>query len=230
VLLLALTTAACAEVVKIYIGNGTGFYVSREGHIVTNQHVVSYCQRLSVTGVGGTREASVIARDQVNDLALLKVATMNAPHGSFSSQKTLLATGDRAVIIGFPGTQVTPVVRESEIVRPEVPGSAGKWLGLGDVLEQGNSGGPLLDTSGNIIGVVSAKAMLLTYNKATHEEIERQNFGAAIALPVVEKFLQRNGVNYHTADTDVYLPTEHIAADAQEYIVKVQCEYKTEVR
>jgi len=225
-----MSAPACATQIKIYIGNGTGFYVSREGHIVTNQHVVSYCKRLTVTGAEGTREASVIARDQANDLALLKVAAMNAPFGTFSSRKVSLATGDRAVIIGFPGAQMTPVVRESEIIRPEVPGSDGKWLGLGDVLEQGNSGGPLLDTSGNIIGVVSAKAMLLTYNKATHEEIERQNFGAAIALPIVEKFLERNGVDYQTADTDVYLPTEHIAADAREYIVKVQCEYKTEIR
>jgi len=219
-----------AATIKVYIGNGTGFYVSREGHIVTNQHVVSYCKRLTVTGVSGTQEASVIARDQTNDLALLKVSARNAPFGIFSSQKTPLATGDRAVIVGFPGASMTPVVRESEIVRPEVPGREGKWLGLGDVLEQGNSGGPLLDDSGNIIGVVSAKAVLMVYNKATQEEVSRENFGAAIALPVVEKFLQRNGVDYETADTDMYLPTEHIAENARQYIVKVQCEYKTEVR
>jgi hypothetical protein len=221
---------AQATMIKIYVGNGTGFFVNREGYIVTNEHVVSYCKQLTVSGIGGTRTATVLAHDQVNDLALLKIPASNTPFGIFSSLKTPLAKGDRVVIVGFPGTAVDAVTRDSKILTLDVPGGQGKWLGLGNVLEQGNSGGPLMDTSGNIIGVTSAHGTLLTYNKATKAEISRENFGMAITLPVLEKFLQQAHVRYQTADTDMYIPTSHITDAAREYIVKVRCEFRTEVR
>jgi S1-C subfamily serine protease len=222
-------TSAHATQIKIYISNGTGFFVSSNGYIITNEHVVPSCQRLIVSGISGAREAKVVARDQESDLALLKVNVKNVPFGHFSSQEMPILKGDRAVVVGFPGASTDPVTRDSEIVRTDVPRS-GKWLALDDVLEHGNSGGPVFDTSGNIMGVVSAKAQLLTYNAATKQEVSREDFGAAIAAPTVEKFLEKNGVRYQTADTDIILPTDHITEAAREYIVKVRCEYKTERR
>jgi S1-C subfamily serine protease len=228
--LLAMTAPSHAALIKTYVGNGTGFYVSDDGYILTNQHVVPYCKRLTVSGATGTREATVVARDSTNDLALLKAAVTGSPFGVFSSQKTSLAKGDRVVIVGFPGASVDPVTRDSEIQRVDVPGVRTRWIGLGDVVEKGNSGGPVFDSAGNIIGVVSARAELLTYNKKTKEEVAREDFGAAIALPLVENFLSRSGVRYRISDSDMYLPTSHITANAVEFLVKVRCEYKTEVQ
>lgn len=225
-----MTAPAHATQIKTYFGNGTGFFVSSEGHIITSEHVVSYCQRLNVMTAMGVKEAKVIARDIKNDLALLKTESMNMPYGRFSSLKIPLAKDDRVVIVGFPGTATDPVTRDTEIVSPKGPRGEDKWLELGDVVEQGNSGGPLFDTTGNVVGVISAKAVLYTVNAATREEISRERFGIAIASPVVQKFLSKNRVNNETADTDLYLPTEHITASARDMLVKVQCEYKTEVR
>lgn len=221
---------AHATQIKTYFTNGTGFFVSRFGHVITNAHVVSYCKRLNITGAGGMREAKVIARDNENDLALLKIEAMNTPFGRFSSFKVPLAEHDRAVIVGFPGKHMDTVTRDTEVFRPIGPRGYEKWVQLGDVLEEGNSGGPLFDTSGNIIGVVSAKAALVTINADTREQIRSEDFGMALAVPVVEDFLRKNRVSYETADTDIYLPTDHITALGRQFVVKVRCEYKTEVR
>jgi S1-C subfamily serine protease len=223
-------SAAGAAQLKIYSNNGTGFFVHPSGYLVTNEHVVSYCKRLTVAGAMGVIPAKIIARDKTNDLALLKIDARNMPVGRFSTFKTPMEKGDRAVIVGFAGADTDAVTRDTQVMSTKGPSGEDKFIQLGDVLERGNSGGPLFDTSGNIIGVITAKAVLHTVNKVTREKLSTEYFGVAIAVPVVEAFLARNHIRAQMADTDIYLPTGHIASNARAFVVKVQCEYKTEVR
>lgn len=232
--LLLLSFPAQAGELKIFISSGTGFVVSPDGYVVTNLHVVNYCQRITITGPGvAASEARIITRNGDDDLALLKINAMTPNVGQFSSFREPLKTGDRALIVGYPGEAAMrgeTVTRETEIQNIKGPRGEDKWIQLGDVVEQGNSGGPLLDTAGNIIGVVSARVVTYTYRVDAPQDGTKREFGVAVAVPVVQHFLEGSGVRYRTSDTGDYLSADRITDDAHRFVVNVRCEYKTELR
>lgn len=216
---------------KVYVSSGTGFFVSRDGYVITNLHVVSYCQRLTVAGAVSEREAAIVARDQDNDLALLKVSAMGIDAGELRTKP--LAAGDRLVIHGYPGkagVTETAVTREAEVVSPKGPRGEEKWVQLSDVLEQGNSGGPLLDGAGNVAGVVAAKAVIYSYKKSDPQNGTTRKASVAVATPVVQKFLDSARVNWRESDDDSDLSTHRVVDKARRFVVHVKCQYKTEVR
>jgi uncharacterized protein len=222
-----------AKQIKLYISSGTGFIVSRDGYILTNLHVVTYCQRLTVAGAIPEHEARIIARDSENDLALLKIETMTADAGEFSGFRQPIAEGDRVLIVGYPGQAAVAgqtVTRETQILNTRGPRGEDRWLQLGDVIEQGNSGGPLLDNSGNIVGVVSARVLTYTYRKDAPQDGVTKEFGVAVAVPVVQQFLDNQRVRYRTSDAEGYLSAHRITDRANRFVVNVRCQYKTEVR
>jgi S1-C subfamily serine protease len=228
----ALPFPAQAIQLKVYMTSGTGFMVSTDGYLLTNHHVVQNCQRITVEGTGFPEsEARVISREESNDLALLKVDTLPLAVGEFSSFYTPPQIGDRVVIVGYPGeaaVDVQTVMRETELLDTKGPQGEDKWLELGDVVEQGNSGGPLLNASGHIIGVVTARAMTYTYRSDQPENGVRRDFGMALAVPVVRDFLDRNQVRYRVAGGEPLLSIDRISDQAKPFIVNVRCEYKTE--
>lgn len=229
--LLSITSHTHAGQYKIFVGNGTGFVVSGQGHIVTNQHVVEYCEELNVRGAGGAPyPAQVIARDMKNDLALLKINAVFNRFAQFRSFKEPLKPDDRVVVVGFPKESRDAVTHEARIISPKGPRGEAQWLLLSDVLEQGNSGGPLFDSAGNIVGVTTAKAVTYSYNTATPQDVTKSEYSVALAAPVVQDFLRRYKVRFETADNGIYLPAGEITQNARAYTLHVRCEYKTELR
>ncbi|HDQ13814.1 MAG TPA: trypsin-like serine protease [Sediminispirochaeta sp.] len=145
---------------------GSGFYVDRRGYILTNYHVISSevdpkyegYSRLYVRPSENPDQripARVIGFDPVFDVALLKVERSTDTVLSFSSGEDQ-APGDRIYAIGSPGGL------ENSITSGIVSAVKRRFLQLGDVIQvdvpinQGNSGGPLLDEEGNLIGIVFA--------------------------------------------------------------------------
>ncbi len=226
--------AAHAKVIKIFISSGTGFVVSRDGHIVTNKHVVSYCQRIMVTGSSvSLREAKVIARDKTQDLALLQMDGGTSDVGVLRSQDQPVQAGDRVVIVGYPGESAqegVTVTREAEVTNPAGPQGEDKWLELSDVIEQGNSGGPLLDASGNVVGVVTAKATIYSFNREDPHNGTTRNSGIAINLKALREFLDMHRVYYREEESGSDLSAHRVTDLAHRFTVNVRCEYKTEVR
>lgn len=149
------------------IGAGSGFFVSSDGLILTNKHVVSDNQA-SYTVLTNDRkkyEAKVLAQDPVNDLAILKVDITNAPTLELSDSSTI-QIGQRAIAIGnslgqYQNTVTTGVV--SGIGRSITAGdSEGESEQLEGVIQTdaainpGNSGGPLLNAAGQVVGINTA--------------------------------------------------------------------------
>jgi S1-C subfamily serine protease len=145
------------------VSTGTGFVIDDAGSIVTNAHVVSGARRVEIQGDGGKgREAEVIGVDTSTDLALLKVdpkGTKLDPLALGSSKD--VEVGDPTVAIGNPfGLQRTLTTGVVSAVGRQI--SAPNGLTIDDVLQTdaalnpGNSGGPLLDAAGRVIGVNSA--------------------------------------------------------------------------
>lgn len=145
---------------------GTGFAL-KGGYILTNHHVIDEANTIDIYGIGGdfTRsyKAKVIGSDKVNDLALLKIVDSdfkgfgNIPY-SFKSK--LSDVGEDIYVLGYPLTAT--MGEEIKLTNGIISAKTGY---NGDVtqyqisapVQLGNSGGPLLDYNGNVIGVICAK-------------------------------------------------------------------------
>lgn len=177
------------------IGGGTAFFISSDGLLMTNKHVVSdeKADYTVLLNDGRKLKATVIARDTVNDIALLKVDGSNFPSLQFANSNPEL--GESVIAIGnalgeFRNTVSVGVI--SGLQRSIMAGSAaqGSLEQLNHILQtdaainEGNSGGPLLDGNGNVIGMSTAIAS------------DAQNIGFAIPveeLSYVLKSYQKNG-------------------------------------
>lgn len=238
---IAATIALCAAAsaawaqqytqIKTYILSGTGFFVHRDGYVVTNKHVVKNCQRIVVAGMFGERQARITASDDEYDLALLRADIIAPEVAQLSSRLRDLAAGERVVVVGFPGEAYKagkPVTKEATLISPKGPSGEEKWLRISDVVVQGNSGGPLFDSGGAIIGVIVAKAELKRFPTGYPEHATTEREGIAISLPTVKNFLDANNVYYQSNDAISYLSADLLTDTARRFIVNVRCEYKTE--
>ena len=152
------------------VGGGSGFIVSSDGFIVTNRHVVSEtdAEYTVFTNDGERYDAEIVARDPVNDIAILKVTGSGLPSLQFADSDDL-QVGQTTIAIGnalseFDNSVSTGVI--SGLSRSIVAGdSTGSSEAIDEVIQTdaainpGNSGGPLLDLAGNVIGVNVAVAL-----------------------------------------------------------------------
>ncbi len=149
---------------------GSGFIISADGYIVTNNHVVSpgapnaVVEQITVTMPDRTEYvATLVGRDADSDLAVLKIDGRNLPHVAFGDS-TRARVGDWVIAIGNPlgfgGTVTSGII--SALYRNVGPGGAGtggafdRYIQTDAAINQGNSGGPMFDMSGRVIGINSA--------------------------------------------------------------------------
>jgi len=204
--------------------NGTGFVVSAEGHILTNNHVISEC----VGDVHGnfTGEAAlklrIVSRDEVNDLALLQAPKSIKQPAALRGTPT--RSGESVIAIGYPyhGLLTSDFTVTSGIVS-SLSGILNdtRFLQISAPVQPGNSGGPLLDTSGSVVGVVSKKLNALKVAQATGSLPENINF--AIKTGAVRDFLDNSVVGYQTADPGAELNAAQIASNARAYTLLISC-------
>lgn len=134
-------------------GHGSGIIVKSDGMVVTNAHVARF-GRLGVTlWDGRSFAAEIVARDLRRDLASLRIAASDLPAATLGDSNQL-RSGELVIAIGNPlgfmGALTVGVVHAVGAL----PGlGARKWIQAGVRLAPGNSGGPLADASGNVIGV-----------------------------------------------------------------------------
>ena len=168
--------------------SGTGFFVSRTGHIITNHHVIEDCKAVKVSFKGDEVRARVLAIDKFNDLAILKTNLTPSHVYSVSNEDVQLL--EDVVIAGYPlGKRISASIKTSK-------GSVTSLAGYGDnysefqtdaALNQGNSGGPIMDQKGNVVGVAVA-----AYGKK--EGVESFNFG--IKASTLKTFARSNNLTF----------------------------------
>ena len=153
------------EETKPTLWTGTGFALTNN-YVVTNYHVIEEAKSISIQGINGNFNnkygATVVATDKINDLAILKVNGVNIPNANipYSVKTTTSEVGEDVFVLGYPLTST--MGDEIKLTTGVVSSKSGFQ---GDVslyqisapIQPGNSGGPLFDSKGNIIGVVSAK-------------------------------------------------------------------------
>lgn len=138
--------------------SGTGFAVSGAGHIVTNAHVIEGAKSIQVRIGDKMTEAKVIATDTPNDLAILKVTAETTPLRI--SDTTTPKLGDEITVGGFPNPDIQGT--SLKLTRGVISGMKGirddiRHFQIDAAVQPGNSGGPLLSATGDVVGVVNAR-------------------------------------------------------------------------
>ena len=142
---------------EVITGQGSGFFISRDGYAVTNNHVVQNAENVQVTTDDGkTFSAKVIGTDSRTDLALIKVEGDNFPFVKLTDDSPRV--GDWVLAVGNPfglgGTVTAGIV--SARGRDIGAGPYDDFIQIDAPVNKGNSGGPTFDVDGNVIGVNTA--------------------------------------------------------------------------
>ena len=216
------TPPASAEAPKSAGSTGSGFFVSKAGHILTNAHVVDGCSSITAKADGGLGvPAQVLARDTVNDLAVLKVA---GPVEKTLTLRTSVRLGEGVAAFGFPHSDL--LTTTGNFTLGNVTALAGlkddsRYLQISAPVQSGNSGGPLLDNSGAVVGVVSSKLNAVRVMAASGDLPQNVNFAVKSALAA--SFLDANRVTYETGATPDKLDPADLAEKAKAASVFVRC-------
>jgi Trypsin-like peptidase domain len=170
--------------------SGTGFFVTKE-YLITNQHVVRNCAKVTVSD----RLASVVAVDDDADLALIRTAAQTVSPASIRSARPRL--GEDAIAVGFPLSATLSGINVTRGNVSSLTGIAGRTnhLQFTSPIQPGNSGGPLLDDAGNVVGVVVSKLSWQHALKSSGQIPENVNF--AITAAALKGFLDAHSIQFN---------------------------------
>jgi S1-C subfamily serine protease len=228
---------------RVQISTGSGFFVSKSGHVVTNAHVIKGCNRITVGDNANTQTgATLVASDRRNDLALLKLGSLEmasaetkslikklgikvvplVAHGLLRSDDVEL--GESVLVAGFPyGELYSNTIKVTGGMVSAVRGIAddsGQFQ-MDAAAQAGNSGGPIYDANGNIVGVVVAQLNKFKVAKATGALPENVNFG--IKASTVRQFLTSSGLPSKWSTRTKKMSTTELAKIAQRQTLMVIC-------
>ena len=174
-------------------GTGTAFVVSPEGHAITNHHVVASCKEVRVQGRSDL--AQVITRDEMSDLALLKMPGETLAAAALAPDPASLRQGEDIVVFGFPldsvlssGGNLTPGV----VSAITGLGNNSNQIQITAPIQTGSSGSPVMNKKGQVVGMVSMKLSDTAMAKLTGTLPQNVNF--AIREQTLKAFLEAHRV------------------------------------
>ena len=186
---------------KLYvIGSGTGFFVSSEGHVVSNDHVVGICRKVATKIEGKIINFNVINTDKVNDLGLIQ--------GEYKSKNFLniksggAEFGEDIVTFGYPlSDDLSDSVKLTRGIVSSLSGPGNNYseIQIDAAIQPGNSGGPVLNMEGQVVGVASSGLNKITKLLDENSPYIPENVNFAVASPTLTNFLKANGVSVSNA-------------------------------
>jgi len=206
---LAGSSAASSETAVSRVKSGTGFFVSRDGFLVTSAHVIAGCANISAWPSDGTERPSyVIASNQRLDLALLWADGAPAGHSAVVA-RALPQSGEDVFTLGY-GVIATkplqPVLVEGRLVGDSTARPGNRIMVIRAKLHAGNSGGAVLSADGSLLGMIIGR------------DEEHAELGVALPREDIQTLLSAYGIT---------LPTGAVAGDARNLLsaisVLIQC-------
>ncbi|GLK68340.1 S1C family serine protease [Hansschlegelia plantiphila] len=201
--------------------SGTGFFVSQK-RLLTNAHVVKGCAVVTLTIGQNKATGRVLARDEPNDLALIE---SDKASDAVAKLRAGVRLGEDVAAFGFPlnGDLAT----SGNFTRGGVTATAGlhddsSRIQISAPVQPGNSGGPLLDESGNVVGIVVAKLNTLKFALANGGDIA-QNVNFAIKSSVAQTFLETNNTTFDVGAPGETMKPADLAAHAQSLSAVIEC-------
>ena len=203
--------------------SGSGLLVGPDGEVLTNHHVVDGCAQVTVRRSGDAHTATTRESDATNDLALLVASGLSGETAAFSASPQA-ALGESVTVAGYPFGGL--LASDLHVTSGNISALAGlrddsTRLQITAPVQPGNSGGPLLDESGNVVGVVVSRLNALGVARATGTIPQNVNF--AIKGSVARMFLEIHGVPCGRADRSEKISTQAVADLARSFTVAVEC-------
>ena len=155
----------------ISASSGSGLAITNSGHVITNNHVIEGCQNVKIHSKGQTIPATVLTFDPNNDVALLK--------GEFRPITVFPLNGSKPELLqdiyvaGYPfGQQMSTSVKVTKGIVSSLTGIGNNFpnIQIDAALQPGNSGGPILDDKGNVIGVADGKGLICSKENYSPKE------------------------------------------------------------
>lgn len=229
VLLVALP--AQAEILRY--STGTGFYVNKLGHVVTNAHVLPGCRQITVAG----RPASLVGMDTMLDIAVLKVTPSTLTIAPMRQNINNLSPGEKVVVMGFPGKEgfngvstyrTGTFIERSRFEATDLETGAKGFVDgviIDPIVAKGNSGGPVMDAHGRVIGVI--RSMGQTYKTDPYGRIVAgsvREVAMAIPLPLVRQYLDTLRVSMLFEHGGLIQRTDaRMQQEARKFILPIRC-------
>lgn len=195
--------------------------------MVTNAHVVPGCRAITLRTQDGLIPAELVAVEKDKDLALLRTSARPGFVGKLRWMPEQMQPGDRVQLLGYPeeyGERGEAHISEATIVSLYGPQEEEEWISFSDSARHGNSGGPLLDQAGNVVGVVTAKAVLTHSDPYQVGGQRSETTDVAVTVPTLKGFLDRHRVLYLEADSQFLQSDQRIKMVAERYTVQVLCQ------
>jgi hypothetical protein len=200
--------------------SGTGFAVGNGNYVLTNFHVVDGCKSVRIANVG---TGLIKILDQQNDIAVIQPDRPIVGALRFRS-RSQLKPGEEIIVIGFP-------LRGLLSSAPTITtGIVSSLAGLRDdrtrfqisaPVQPGNSGGPVLDRAGNVVGMVVSKLNVLRIARMTGDIPQNVNF--AIPVSIITSILDANSIKYQGGMFDGERSVVEIVAAASPGVVSLEC-------
>ncbi len=195
---------------------GSGFIITADGYVGTNYHVIEDATEISViTHDGSTYSAEVVGYDDTNDVAVLKVEGKGLPFVTIGSSDDLIV-GDQVVAIGNPLGELTNTLTVGYVSAKErdvtTDGITINMLQTDAAINSGNSGGPLFNMRGEVVGITTAKYSGESSSGATIE-------GIGFAIPMDDVYDLIEDLMVHGYVTGAYLGVmvSEMNAESAEY-------------
>jgi S1-C subfamily serine protease len=204
------------------VSMGSGFFVNSH-QIITNRHVVERCKNIAIRGAVSPNLATLQLVDPNLDLALLYTTStpVKIPYLRINYQQ--MKRDDILFTVGYPLKNAeigTYIIRQTSVLDVNTnPQSGFSSIRFTDVVEHGNSGGPLLDKNSNIVGVVTAK---ISYSKDSDSNIYKSE-GLAIGLDGLINFLRSNNIAFASNATYDIFTNYNVDQTAKNYVVNIHC-------
>jgi S1-C subfamily serine protease len=201
-----------------YRGNGSGFFISAEGHVLTNHHVVDGCPVLGAMTADGIYGATVVAADADIDLAIIQADNKRSKQAAFANR--LPEAGDDVYAIGFPLFDEFFDIKITDGIVSGLSGFDGdrRFIQMTAPIQPGNSGGPLVDAAGLVVGVIESKR-----KGEVAEGVVAEGVGFAVAPEVASKFIRANGLTPKVIASEKERKVRDIMRDAKQWTVLIAC-------
>ncbi len=204
--------------------SGSGIVVSESGQVLTNHHVVQECDTHEIIdGSNIVHKATLLASDTQRDLALLGV-DMRFPKAARVRGDAAPRLGESITVVGYPLVNVlgsNPTVGFGHVSSTTGIRNNPTQMQISVPIQRGNSGGPVFDQAGNVIGVVVSKLDALKLAASVGDLPQNVNF--AIRGEVMRTFLEHNQVNFAVSRSSTKLESTDIASQGAAVTVRVRC-------
>lgn len=199
--------------------SGTGFHVS-PSYVLTNAHVIKECRNVRINGY---QSVEIAGYDEANDLGLLKVSPSVKTIAKFSDNSSV-KRGQPVIALGYPLSGL--LAAEASVSEGIVSARAGlgndkRFLQVSAPVQPGNSGGPLLDQHGRVIGVIVSKLNAVAVARITGDIPQNVNF--VIKSEIAKAFLSIHGVGFTQTQKKLKRSIMQSVSEAEKYTVKIVC-------